>query len=198
MPTASRCTACGIALPSSPVVWAYRGHSIPLCPLCAELSEAQRREACRAVVRQIDREADLAAAQAAVPRLERRSDIPEEQVEELLVTAFLDLIQERKLAGKDGLTATLASIAIWLRERTSLRVETAHVQTLALAMRDAGLLLVGGGGIGLPNQYDTRESEMGLDAFWDQVDAFLMVYRHPSRQALLLQEVAAGQAQEPT
>ncbi len=51
-------------------------------------------------------------------------------------------------------------------------------------MEQAGLLTIGGGGIGYPNTYDTTEGAMGPDAFWNQVDAFLLVWRHPSSRAL--------------
>ena len=44
---------------------------------------------------------------------------------------------------------------------------------------------MGGGGIGYPNTYDTREREMGESAFWDQVDAFLLVWKHPSRRSIV-------------
>lgn len=107
-----------------------------------------------------------------------------EPVTEALVMAFIDLIHERKLAGKRELAATLETIAHWLAERTSLPVRPPHVQSLAKAMREGGLITVGGGGIGLPNTYDTTEAAMGEQAFWQQVDAFLAVWRHPSRDRL--------------
>lgn len=112
-----------------------------------------------------------------------------DQVTERLVLGFIDLIHERKLAGKRELAATLETIAAWLAERTGLPVAPQHVQTLAAAMREGGLITVGGGGIGYPNTYDTREREMGEEAYWNQVDAFLMVWKHPSRKA-----IAAGNA----
>lgn len=114
-----------------------------------------------------------------------RTDIPEDHLESLLLHAFLDLIQERKAAGKRELVATMETIATWLSDRTTLRVRPQHVQYLTLALRDGLLISVGGGGIGRPNSYDTTEAQMGLDSFWDQVDAFLMVWRMPNRKTLL-------------
>lgn len=114
-----------------------------------------------------------------------RTDIPEEQLESILLHAFIDLIQERKARGKRELAATHETIATWLSERTTLRVTKQHVQYLTLALRDGLMIDVGGGGIGRPNTYDTREQEMGLDAFWDQVDAFLVVWKMPNRKSLL-------------
>lgn len=98
---------------------------------------------------------------------------------ESLVLGFIELIHERKLAGKAVLAATMATIAEWLSERTGYQVTKDHVQSLTSAMREGGLITVGGGGIGYPNTYDTREREMGEAAFWDQVDAFLLVWRLP-------------------
>ena len=109
----------------------------------------------------------------------------EDEVTERLVLAFIELINERKLAGKRELAATMETIAEWLSGRTGLFVTSSHVQTLTAAMREGGLITVGGGGIGYPNTYDTREREMGEAAYWDQVDAFLMVWKHPSRKAML-------------
>ncbi len=109
----------------------------------------------------------------------------EHDVTEVVVMAFLELINERKLAGKSVLAATMETIAGWLSERTGLSVTSAHVQTLTTALREGGIITVGGGGIGYPNTYDTREKEMGESAFWDQVDAFLLVWKHPSRKAML-------------
>lgn len=107
-----------------------------------------------------------------------------DRVTETLVLGFLDLIGERKLAGKTELAATMVTIATWLSERTGLAVKPAHVQLLTDALRQAGIITVGGGGIGLPNTYDTCEATMGAEAFWDQVDALLLAWRHPSRKAL--------------
>jgi len=109
----------------------------------------------------------------------------EHDIESVLVHAFLDLIQERKAAGRVELVATMETIATWLTDRTGLPVTAAHVQYLTLALRDGNIISVGGFGIGQPNSYDTREKEMGLDAFWDQVDAFLMVWRLPGRVKLV-------------
>lgn len=106
-------------------------------------------------------------------------------VTEQIVLAFIELVHERKLAGKQYLAATMETIAQWLHERTGLHVTARHVQELTKAMREGGLITVGGGGIGLPNTYDTCEAEMGEEAFWGQVDAFLMVWQHPSRKAML-------------
>lgn len=117
-----------------------------------------------------------------------------DEVTERLVLGFIELIHERKLAGKRELSATLATIAAWLSDRTGLPVAPAHVQSLAAAMREGGLITVGGGGIGYPNTYDTREREMGEEAYWSQVDAFLMVWKHPSRKALAGGGKAAGSA----
>jgi len=112
----------------------------------------------------------------------------ETTIETLIVHAFIDLIEERKARGKRELAATMETIAAWLSDRTRLPVTPAHVQALTLALRDAHIISVGGGGIGRPNTYDTREAEMGLDAFWDQVDAFLMVWQLPGRKKLIASE----------
>lgn len=103
---------------------------------------------------------------------------------EALVHGFLDLISERKCAGKTELAATYPTIATWLRERTGLNVLPRHVQVLVQIMQETGLLTIGGGGIGLPNTYDTTEAAMGTDAFWSQVEALLLVWKHPSRRAM--------------
>lgn len=187
------CAMCRIPLTGARLAWEYKGRTFALCPLCAELPLAERMAALRPALRELDRaeeRAQAAARAAGGPRY--RTDIPEERLEEILLHAFLDLIQERKLAGKAGLAATMPNIAAWLSERTGLQVRAAHVKALTLALRDGGLIAVGGGGIGRPNFYDTRESEMGLDPFWDQVEAFLAVYRLPGRRALL--ELPGGQA----
>lgn len=104
---------------------------------------------------------------------------------ETLVMSFIELIQERKLRGRDVLAATMETIAQWLSERTGLAVTPRHIQEMTKAMREGGLITVGGGGIGYPNTYDTCEREMGEEAFWAQVDAFLMVWQHPGRKAML-------------
>jgi hypothetical protein len=111
--------------------------------------------------------------------------LTQEQVTELIVEAFIDLIQERKVAGKKELAATRETIANWLSARTGLRISVDHVQTLTTAMRQAGLLNVGGFGIGKPNTYNTTEDDMGIEAFWNQVAAFLTVWQHPSRRTML-------------
>lgn len=111
-------------------------------------------------------------------------DVQADPVTERLVLALIDLIHERKLAGKRELAATMETIAAWLSERTGLAVSKSHVQALTSAMREGGLITVGGGGIGYPNTYDTREREMGEEAYWAQVDAFLLVWKHPSRKAI--------------
>lgn len=97
---------------------------------------------------------------------------------------FLELIHERRLRGKPHLAATLATTAAWVAERSDLAVKPRHIQVMAAAMAEAGIIEIGGGGIGKPNTYHTREDEMGPDQFWNQVDAFLLVWRHPSRQTL--------------
>lgn len=115
-----------------------------------------------------------------------RQSVSEEQVTEVLVLAFVDLINERKLAGRFELAATMETIATFLSERTGFDLKPQHIQTLTTAMREGGLITVGGGGIGYPNTYDTTEKEMGEEAFWNQIDAFLAVWRHPSRKALAI------------
>lgn len=103
---------------------------------------------------------------------------------EKLVLGFLELIAERKAAGKIELAATMKTIAHWLTDRTGLHVQPQHIQTLTKVLREAGIITVGGGGIGYPNTYDTCEEAMGSEAFWNQVDALLIVWQHPSRQRL--------------
>lgn len=105
-------------------------------------------------------------------------------VTETIVLAFIDLINERKLAGRTELAATHDTIARWLSERTDLPLQPRHIGILTHTMKDAGLITIGGGGIGYPNTYDTTETHMGPDAFWDQVDALLLVWQHPSRHTL--------------
>lgn len=105
-------------------------------------------------------------------------------VTEKLVLSFIDLINERNLAGKRELAATQETIAKWLSDRTGLKVQARHVQILVKTLEEAHLITIGGGGIGLPNTYVTLEEEMGPEQFWDQVDALLLVWHHPSRQAL--------------
>ena len=107
-----------------------------------------------------------------------------EELEALLLHAFIDIIEERKAAGRPGLLATHETIARWLSDRTGLNVTPRHVQYLTLALRDGQIIDVGGGGIGRPNLYDTREAAMGTDAFWNQVEAFLAVWRRPNRESL--------------
>lgn len=105
-------------------------------------------------------------------------------VTEQLVLAFIELIEERKAAGRPHLAATMDTIASWLSDRTGLAVRPNHVQTLTSVLREAGIITVGGGGIGYPNTYDTCEKVMGTEAFWDQVDALLFVWKHPSRTSM--------------
>src|SRR5690606_31801650 len=97
-------------------------------------------------------------------RGERCMSVGPEEVTERLVLGFIELIHERKLAGKRELAATMETIASWLSERTGLPISAAHIQSLTTAMREGGLITVGGGGIGYPNTYDTREREMGESA----------------------------------
>lgn len=106
-------------------------------------------------------------------------------LEETLLHAFLDVINERKARGKLELVVTYENLAAYLAERTGLAVSPRHVQALVRAMAEGGLITVGGAGPGHPNRYDTREAEMGVDAFWDQVEAFLMVWKVPNRENLL-------------
>lgn len=108
----------------------------------------------------------------------------QDEVTETVVLAFIELVHERKLAGRDCLAATAETIAEWLSDRTGLAIAARHILQLTKAMREAGLITVGGGGIGYPNTYDTREEEMGEESFWNQVDAFLLVWRHPARKAM--------------
>ena len=110
--------------------------------------------------------------------------ITEEKVSQAMVQAFIDLIEERKLAGKRELAATMETISGWLAERTRLSISPRHVQILVAAMREANLITVGGGGIGRPNTYDTTEAAMGPEQYWNQVDAFLLVWQHPGRKAI--------------
>lgn len=105
-------------------------------------------------------------------------------ITEKLVLGFIELIEERKAAGRIELAATMETIATWLSERTGLRLRAPHIQTLTTMLRESGIITVGGGGIGFPNTYDTCEKSMGTQAFWDQVDALLLVWRHPSRKSL--------------
>src|SRR5690606_9899745 len=55
------------------------------------------------------------------------SQPPVDAVTETLVMGFLDLINERKAAGRRELAATHKTIAAWLSERTGLAVEPRHV-----------------------------------------------------------------------
>lgn len=185
MAEAMGCAACQQPLQGQKVLWEYKGVPLWLCGACAGLPLAERHDRLKQVIRTIDREAKEREAQAAAEAVQYRADIAEDQIESLLLHAFLDLIQERKAAGKRELVATMETIATWLSDRTTLPVRAHHVQALTLALRDGNIISVGGGGIGRPNSYDTREAEMGLDAFWDQVDAFLMVWRLPNRKAIL-------------
>ena len=73
-----------------------------------------------------------------------------DDLEALLLHAFIDLIQERKAAGRRELVATHETIARWLSDRTGLAVTPRHVQYLTLALRDGQIIDVGGGGIGRP------------------------------------------------
>jgi hypothetical protein len=177
------CAACGAELQGRKSLFEYKGVPLWLCGRCAALPLSQRFDMLKPLIRTIDREAKERAAAAA--RVAYREDITEEQIEPLLLHAFLDLIQERKAAGKRELVATMETIATWLSERTTLPVKAQHVQYLTLALRDGLIIDVGGGGIGRPNSYDTTEAKMGIEAFWDQVDAFLIVWKMPNRKALL-------------
>lgn len=181
MSDTSACAACKTALTGRKTLWEYKGESFWLCATCAALPMERRYALLKSEIRRVDQEAkDRAAAQ-----VRYRTDIREDQLEPLLVHAFLDLIWERKAAGKLELVATMETIASWLSDRTRLPVKAQHVQYMTLALRDGLIISVGGGGIGRPNSYDTRENEMGIDAFWDQVDAFLLVWKMPNRMTLL-------------
>ena len=105
-------------------------------------------------------------------------------ITETVVLGFFDLIAERKDAGKLELAATQETIAIWLSERTGLVLQARHIQILVKTLSEAGLITIGGAGIGLPNTYDTQEKAMGSEAFWNQVDALLLAWRHPSRDSM--------------
>lgn len=175
------CAACDAALRGQKTLWEYKGVPVWLCANCARLPLSQRYDALKPVIRAIDE----AARERAAAQIRYREDIREEQLEPLLLHAFLDLIAERKAAGRRELAATHETIATWLSERTTLPIKAHHVQALTLALRDGLIIKVGGGGIGRPNTYDTTEGDMGLDAFWDQVDAFLLVWRLPNRMSVL-------------
>ncbi|HWI63370.1 MAG TPA: hypothetical protein VNT75_16155 [Symbiobacteriaceae bacterium] len=181
MADAAKCVGCGSEITGRKTLWEYKGQSLWLCATCAALPMDKRHAMLGKVIRRIDQEAKEREA----VQVRYRTDIKEDQLESLLVHAFIDLIQERKAAGKLELVATMETIAAWLSDRTRLPVKAQHVQYLTLGLRDGLIISVGGGGIGRPNSYDTREAEMGLDAFWDQVDAFLLVWKMPNRMTLL-------------
>ncbi len=105
-------------------------------------------------------------------------------VTEKLVLAFLDLLAERSVAGKKEVGATMETLALWLTERTGLSILQSHIPPLVHTLAEARIIVIGGHGIGKPNYYVSRESEMGVEAFWNQVDALLMVWQHPSRKQL--------------
>lgn len=176
------CAACGAALQGRKVLWEYRGETLWLCGKCASLPLAERFRAAKDSVREIDQR----ARQREQPTVRYRQDLREDQIEPLLLHAFLDLVEERKAAGRQELVATQETIAAWLSDRTTLPVKAQHVQYLTQALREGLIITVGGGGIGRPNSYDTTEAQMGVDAFWDQVDAFLMAWRMPNRLSLLV------------
>jgi hypothetical protein len=181
MAEVNTCAACGAKLQGKKSLFEYKGAPLWLCLRCSALPLSERFDRLKPLLREIDRsEKERAAA-----RIRYREDIREEQIEPLVLHAFIDLIQERKAAGKKELAATMETIAVWLSERTTLPIKASHVQAMTLALRDGLIISVGGGGIGRPNTYDTREQEMGIDAFWDQVDAFLQVWRLPNRMQLL-------------
>ncbi|MGE5672485.1 MAG: hypothetical protein ACM3XM_01175 [Mycobacterium leprae] len=185
---AETCAACGLRLDGKKTLWEYKGVSFSLCPICASLPQEERVEMLRPALRQIDRQEQQRQQESVVVKEPTyRTDIREEQLEEIVLHAFIDLIQERKAAGKQELVATMETIAQWLSDRTTLPIRAQHVQSLTLALRDAHIISTGGGGIGKPNSYDLCEDEMGIDNFWDQVDAFLMVWRLPNRSQLLIQ-----------
>jgi hypothetical protein len=176
------CEACRAPLEGKKTLWEYNGAALWLCGSCASLPMPQRFAKLATKLRAIDQAAkELAKA----PPIPVRTDIAPAQLEELVLHAFLDLIAERKAAGRLELVATMDTIATWLSTRTTLPIKPTHVQSMTLALRDGLIIAVGGGGIGRPNSYDTREKELGIDGFWDQVDAFLQVWRLPNRLLLL-------------
>lgn len=107
-----------------------------------------------------------------------------DSITEIIVMTFLDLMADRRIAGKQGLAATQETIAEWLSTRTSLSISAKNVQDLVKVLQDAGLITIGGGGIGLPNSYYSNEDSMGAEQFWTQVDALLLVWKHPSRNSI--------------
>ena len=106
---------------------------------------------------------------------------------EIVVMGFLDLVAERKIAGRAELAATQDTIAQWMGQRTDLPLKSRHIQILVATLAEAGIISIGGQGIGKPNLYTTREQEMGSEQFWNQVDALLTVWKHPARK-----EIAGG------
>lgn len=187
------CDCCSNEIHGGKRLWEYKGQGLLLCLSCAALPTTELAGRMKPRLREIDRALKAQeAAQAAQERaaaeqalLDKHAGRDLSQLETLLVHGFLDMIQERKLAGRRELVATHAQIAAWLAERTNLAVTPRVVSALTLAMRDGGLLAVGGGGIGQANTYDTTEDDMGIEAFWTQVDAFLLAWQVPNRLQLL-------------
>lgn len=154
-------------------------------PRMYSASVLHERKLIRALRKAAPRHTKLAKGMSHVPNNAPLAEGAADEVTERLVMGFLELIAERKAAGRLELAATMETIATWLSERTGLKLRAQHIQTLTTTLREAGLITVGGGGIGLPNTYDTCEKAMGPDAFWDQVDALLLVWRHPSRKSMV-------------
>lgn len=111
---------------------------------------------------------------------------------EAVVMAFIEMIQEHKARGYYQLEATWQVVARWIANRSGFAVEPRHIGVMAAAMQEAGIITVGGGGIGSANTYDTCEKGMGPKAFWTQVDAFLIVWQHPSRKGMALKTGDGG------
>lgn len=105
-------------------------------------------------------------------------------VTEALVMAFIEMIQEHKVRGYHALEATWVIVSKWLSNRTGLAVQPRHVGSLVDALAQAGIVTIGGGGIGAANTYDTTERAMGTQQFWTQIDAFLLAWCHPSRKSM--------------
>ena len=99
---------------------------------------------------------------------------------EALVMSLIEFIQEQKSKGYRELEATYEIISRWISGRSGIQVNPRQVAVLAATMAQAGIITIGGGGIGTANRYDTTESKMGVEQFWNQVEALLQVWRHPS------------------
>lgn len=187
MSTPATCAICRQPLTGRRTHWSVSGRHFTLCPECAARPMAERQAALAPELRAAGREARAAAETARRQEQARRlrTDVPEHELEERLLHAFLDLITERRIKGRAEFAITIANLSQLLAERTGLNVHPRMVQQFVLDLQAGGIITIGGGGIGTPNRYATREDEMGTAAFWDQVDAFLMVYKLPGRLSLL-------------